>query len=259
MNASRTSVLRRAALLAAAAVVVCAATNALAQVPSASSAAPAAADAGGTPPVVPSAAPGDASPSAGPDAVAAASPSPSDDEAPAGSPDPGASPDPFHGLDLIMAPPIAPHLLLEPQTKRDPFLAPAGVPSAALIPVKPPPTVASLKPPEPVQSSKPAPPPRPSRIKTVSSLAISGVMFGEHVRAVRIGGKRVHEGEWFDIVGGRVSVGDGGEFQVLTITPTRIVFADRSGGRVDRDTSLRRQRVTAAPVESATDAGEPDR
>lgn len=168
----------------------------------------------------------DASPAA--DASAAAeAPEGSSGDATEASPSPAASPapDPFLELERLLVPMKPPAARTAQQ--RDPFVPPAII-QAAVAPK----VIVKTK--EPKKRAA-------SSIQRAKGFAISGVFFGERLRAVRIGGRRILEGDWFDESEGRVTISDAGAFQVMTVTPARIVFQNRAGDRLERDTQLRRQ------------------
>jgi len=87
---------------------------------------------------------------------------------------------------------------------------------------------------------------------------ITSVFFGANLRAVRVEGRRIAEGQWFSVSDGKVtSVGEDGDFQLEAVTPAFLTFRHKNGESVRRPTDLRRQE-TPPPAPSPSASPSPD-
>jgi len=95
-----------------------------------------------------------------------------------------------------------------------------------------------------------------SPMERAAQLKITGVFVGQRVRAIRIDGMRIEEGEWFtqNPPSGRTvkraGLGEKADFRLDKVTARSIILMHRSGEIVERDTRLRRQ--IAFTAQSAT-------
>ena len=84
---------------------------------------------------------------------------------------------------------------------------------------------------------------------------ITSVFFGANLRAVRVEGRRVTEGQWFKVDGGKVTdVGEEGDFLLETVTPEWVYFRHKNGETVKRPSNLRRQETPPPPPSPAASA-----